>query len=52
MTNKQIFNLVVEEFKHAVFVDEYKSFKEVIQLAAMCFRYIENHAPSTVRLFY
>jgi len=40
-----------EEFKAAVFADDHEqAFKEVVQLGAMCARYIKNHAPSSVRL--
>ncbi len=41
------------EFRNEVFADnDEKAFKEVVQLGAMCARYIKNHAPSSVRLFH
>ena len=42
-----------EEFKQAVFADnDHQTFMEITQLAAMCLRYMKNHAPSSVRLFH
>ena len=41
------------EFRNAVFADnEQEAFKEVVQLGAMCARYIKNHAPTSVRMFH
>lgn len=41
------------EFRDEVFADnDEAAFKEVVQLGAMCARYIKNHAPSSVRLFH
>jgi hypothetical protein len=41
------------EFRDAVFADDTEqAFKEVVQLGAMCARFIKNHAPSSVRMFH
>lgn len=41
------------EFRDEVFADNHElAFKEVTQLAAMCVRYMKNHAPMSVRLFH
>jgi len=41
------------EFRDAVFADDdEQAFKEVVQLGAVCARYIKHHAPSSVRLFH
>lgn len=41
------------EFRDALFADDHEAaFKEVVQLGAMCARYIKNHAPSSVRIFH
>jgi len=41
------------EFRDAVFADnDQEAFKEVVQLGAMCARFIKNHAPSSVRMFH
>jgi hypothetical protein len=40
------------EFRDAVFADDNdQAFREVVQLGAMCARYIKNHAPSSVRMY-
>jgi hypothetical protein len=41
------------EFRDALFADDYdQAFKEAVHLGAMCARYIQNHAPASVRLFH
>lgn len=41
------------EFRDALFADDHEqAFKEVVQLGAMCARYIKNHAPESVRMFH
>ena len=48
---------VIEEeyigFRDAVFADDdEQAFQEVVQLGAMCARFIKHHAPASVRRFY
>jgi len=41
------------EFRDAVFADDdEQAFQEVVQLGAMCVRFIKHHAPASVRLFH
>ena len=41
------------EFRDEVFADnDEAAFKEVVQLGAMCARYMKNHAPSSVRIWH
>ena len=41
------------EFRDAVFTDDdEQAFQEVVQLGAMCARFIKNHVPASVRHFH